>query len=146
MKSVVLSLDLINPYKILHDYEDINCDLSKSGGQSVFIGYMRSSSNGNNDILSMKLDYYPEMTEKYLLKLREKAIKSHNLHNVFIVHRVGEVKPKECLVVVACWSEHRKEAIAAVKFILEDLKHNAPLWKKELFSNQTSKWVEKNIK
>ena len=60
MKSVVLSLELIKPYKILHDYENINCDLSKSGGQSVFIGYMRSSSNGNNDILSMKLDYYPE--------------------------------------------------------------------------------------
>ena len=144
MKPVILSPELIKPYSLIHDYEKLYCDLSISGSQSIFIGYMRSSGNGNNNIISMNLDFYSKMTEKYLIQLREKVIKSHNLHNSLIAHRVGEVKPKDCLVVVACWSKHRKESVTAVKYILEDLKHNAPLWKKEFFSNQTSKWVEKN--
>jgi len=104
---------------------------------------MRSSGNDNN-IVSMNLDFYPDMTEKYLVQLREKVMESYNLHNSLIVHRVGNVKPKDCLVVIACWSKHRKESVTAVKYILEDLKHNAPLWKKEFFSNLTSKWVEEN--
>ena len=47
-------------------------------------------------------------------------------------------------MVVCCWSMHRKESIEAVKIVLEDLKHNAPLWKKEHFNDKTSEWVEKN--
>ena len=143
MKSVILSAELIKPYSLIHNYEKLYCDLSLSGAQSIFIGYMRSSGNDNN-IVSMNLDFYPDMTEKYLVQLREKVMESYNLHNSLIVHRVGNVKPKDCLVVIACWSKHRKESVTAVKYILEDLKHNAPLWKKEFFSNLTSKWVEEN--
>ena len=54
------------------------------------------------------------------------------------------VFPGDCIVVVACWATHRKESIAAVEIILEDLKHNAPLWKKEYFDDKSSKWVEEN--
>jgi len=54
------------------------------------------------------------------------------------------VVPGECLVIVACWSKHRKESNKAVSDILEDLKHNAPLWKKEFYSDNSFKWVEEN--
>ena len=48
------------------------------------------------------------------------------------------------LVVIACWAKHRKQSIGAVEYILEELKHNAPLWKKEFYKDNTSRWVENN--
>ena len=144
MNLIILSSNKIRPYKLINDYENKNCDLSIAGAQSMFIGYMRKSNIERSDVTSMRLEYYPEMTQKYLEDLSYKIKKEYNLKNVLIVHRVGEVLPRDCLVVVACWSKHRNESIEAVKLILEDLKHNAPLWKKEYFSDKTSKWVEKN--
>ena len=144
MDSVILTSKLIEPYKLIEDYQDENCNLKYSGGQSIFIGYMRETNQSRSDIISMKLDHYPEMTKKYLLKLTENIKNNYNLHNTLIAHRVGEVFPDNCLVVVACWSTHRKDSIDAVKNILEDLKHNAPLWKKEFFIDKSSEWVEKN--
>tara|TARA_B100001758_G_C18405844_1_gene612003 strand:+ start:2494 stop:2931 length:438 start_codon:yes stop_codon:yes gene_type:complete len=144
MNSVLLKKDTIYPYKVIEDYQNKNCNLDKSGGESIFIGYMRKSSEQENDIISMKLDYYPDMTEKYLINLQNNVNKKYNLHNSLIVHRVGNVYPGECLVIVACWSKHRKQCLDAVQFILEDLKYRAPLWKKESFQDGSSIWVEKN--
>ena len=144
MNSVILTHDRLEPYVMLSDYEKLHCDLALSGGQNIFIGYMRKTNSMRSDVASMSLDYYPEMTEKYLNSLRESVINTFKLHEVFIAHRVGNVFPEQCLVIVACWSKHRKESIGAVKHILEDLKHNAPFWKKEYFSDDKSAWVEKN--
>ena len=144
MNSVILTHDLLEPYVMLSDYEKLYCDLALSGGQNIFIGYMRKTNSMRSDVASMSLDYYPKMTEKYLNSLRESVINTFKLHEVFIAHRVGNVFPEQCLVIVACWSKHRKESIGAVKHILEDLKHNAPFWKKEYFLDDKSAWVEKN--
>ena len=144
MNLVILSTEFIEPYKLLEKFQHSNCDLSISGAQSVFIGYMRETNHNRKDIVSMKLDYYPEMTKKYLEDLSDSIKKEYKLHNVLIAHRVGKVFPNDCLVIVACWSKHRKTSIDAVKIILEDLKHKAPLWKKEYFSDETSLWVESN--
>ena len=95
---------------------------------------MRNTNNERDDIISMSLDFYPNMTNGYLKNLSKNSIQKYKLDNVLIVHRVGDVVPGECLVIVACWSKHRKESNKAVSDILEDLKHNAPLWKKKSFT------------
>ncbi len=60
-----------------------------------------------------------------------------------ILHRVGEILPSDSIVVVAAWSAHRKEAFEASRFMIEDLKHSAPFWKKEKNVDGT-RWVENN--
>ena len=144
MDTVILSSKKINSYELISNYEGNNCDLTISGGQSIFIGYMRKTNSCRNDITSMILEFYPKMTQKYLENLCNKVKHDFCIDNILIAHRVGEVFPEDCLVIIACWSKHRKECTQAVKIILEDLKHNAPLWKKEFYSNQDSNWVEKN--
>ena len=81
MDSVILTSKLIEPYKLIEDYQDENCNLKYSGGQSIFIGYMRETNQSRSDIISMKLDHYPEMTKKYLLKLTENIKNNYNLTN-----------------------------------------------------------------
>jgi len=144
MNTAILCEKNFNPYKIISDFELKNSLLGLSGAQSIFIGYMRKTNQFRDDIISMTLDFYPNMTQRYLENLSKNSIVKYNLDNVLIVHRVGDVSPGDCLVIVACWSKHRKESNNAVSDILEDLKHNAPLWKKEFYSDTSSKWVNAN--
>ena len=144
MESTILYSKKINPYDLIRDYELKHCNLSLSGAQNIFIGYMRKTNNIRDDINSMTLEFYPEMTEPYLKSLKNNAKEKYNLDNVLLAHRVGEVGLRECLVVISCWAKHRNQCIDAVKYILEDLKHNAPLWKKEFYEDNSAEWVEKN--
>ena len=68
MSSVTLFSKKVDPYKLISNYEINNCDLELSGGQSIFIGYMRKTNEFRDDIKSMTLEYYPKMTEYYLEK------------------------------------------------------------------------------
>jgi molybdopterin synthase catalytic subunit len=81
------------------------------------------------------------MTEKSLLEIENKAREKWNIEDVFIVHRVGELKLHDPIVGVLVLSAHRKDAFEACAFIMDYLKTEAPFWKKETTKNN-SKWVE----
>ena len=70
MESIILYSKKINPYDLIRDYELKHCNLSLSGAQNIFIGYMRKTNNIRDDINSMTLEFYPEMTEPYLKSLK----------------------------------------------------------------------------
>ncbi len=60
------------------------------------------------------------------------------------MHRAGKILPAEPIVLVTVWSSHRVDAFEACRFIMEDLKHKAPFWKKETLKEGSSRWVEEN--
>ena len=112
------------------------------GGTSVFVGTMREF-NDDRSVQGMSLEHYSGMTEKHLEKICQEAIDRWQLVDAMIVHRVGDILPDDPIVLVAAWSAHRKEAFEASRFMIEDLKHSAPFWKKEKTTNGHH-WVEKN--
>ena len=63
--------------------------------------------------------------------------------DAFVIHRVGDIKPDEAIVLVVVWSEHRAMAFDACRFIINDLKHRAPFWKRER-NVENERWVEGN--
>ena len=73
MESTILYSKKINPYDLIRDYELKHCNLSLSGAQNIFIGYMRKTNNIRDDINSMTLEFYPGMTEPYLKSLKNNA-------------------------------------------------------------------------
>jgi molybdopterin synthase catalytic subunit len=91
----------------------------------------------------MVLEHYPGMTEKHLEKICEQARTRWELNDSLIVHRVGELHPGDPIVLVAVWSAHRKAAFEASRWLMEELKTQAPFWKKEQLAD-ASRWVEKN--
>ncbi len=110
------------------------------GASSVFLGTVRDF-NDDEIVESLFLEHYPDMTEKYLSKIVEDAIKKHKIFDGLVIHRVGELKPTDPIVIVATWSEHRDNAFNATREIMESLKSEAPFWKKE--SNEKGfKWVQ----
>lgn len=115
--------------------------LPSTGGSSCFVGTTR---NSFNDIPVQTLFYeaYEPMALKELLKLCEFIRKTFNVGNICIMHRLGEVPVKEASVIIAISAVHRAEAIKATELGINELKARVPIWKKEIYSNETSSWKE----
>ena len=114
--------------------------LTSVGAVCSFIGYVRDLNNGK-DVKSIELEVYNEMAIKELSKIKNKALKKWNLNECLIIHRYGKLYVSEKIVLVACFSEHRENGLEACKYIMDYLKKNAPFWKKEFYSEEST-WLE----
>jgi len=109
------------------------------GAIASFIGLVRDLEG--DSLQQMTLEHYPGMTEKALRGIAEKAGQRWKIIDLGIIHRVGALAPADQIVLVSVLSAHRADAFGACEFIMDYLKTDAPLWKKEV-SGQGSKWVE----
>ena len=114
-------------------------DRSDVGAIASFIGLVRDLPQ--NRLQKMTLEHYPGMTEKALGKIVETAQQRWEILDAAIIHRVGDLKPTDQIVLVSVVSAHRKAAFAACEFIMDYLKTDAPFWKKET-DEQGESWVE----
>jgi molybdopterin synthase catalytic subunit len=125
------------------DIAEVNRQLcagrSDIGAIASFIGLVRDLPQ--NHLHKMTLEHYPGMTEKSLAKIVETAQKRWEILDCAIIHRVGDLKPADQIVLVSVVSAHRKAAFAACEFIMDYLKTDAPFWKKET-GEQGESWVE----
>lgn len=112
------------------------------GATAVFIGTMRDFNEGD-DVRHMRLECYPGMTERHLDRIAAQAAQRWPIDDCLILHRIGDLAPGDPIVLVAAWSAHRAAALDACRFLIEDLKHRAPFWKKEVLPAGT-RWVERN--
>ena len=113
------------------------------GATAIFLGTMRDFNEGD-DIRNMTLEHYPGMTEKHLEAIIDEARSRFDIDEALIIHRVGPIHPAETIVLTAVWSAHRKAAFDANRYLMEELKHRAPFWKKETLNDGSTRWVEQN--
>ncbi len=133
-----------DPWQELHAHQaSLKAKPGKYGATSVFVGTMRDI-NESDTVQSMYLEHYPEMTARYLKKIAEQALQEWDILDVMILHRVGHIEPDDSIVLIATWSAHRDDAFKASRFIIEELKHRAPFWKKETLQDNTQRWVTNN--
>ena len=110
------------------------------GALVSFVGTVRDMNDGAR-VSEMELEHYPGMTEQALARIVEQAEARWPLFGARVIHRVGPLKPLEQIVLVACASAHRGEAFEACEFIIDYLKTEAPLWKKEQ-TPDGARWVD----
>ena len=110
---------------------------------NVFVGTMRQHNEGDA-VCSMNLQHYPEMTEPCLREIVKQACAAHDLEEVLLRHRVGDLHPGDDIVLVATWAAHRKAAYDGNRTIMEALKSTAPFWKQEELVDGSKRWVERN--
>lgn len=117
---------------------------SKNIGALVsFVGQVREF-NANDALNTLTLEHYPEMTQKALTAIQNKAALRWDIIDSLIIHRVGTLQPLDQIVLVAVSSAHRSEAFNACAFMMDYLKNQAPFWKKEATS-QGAHWVEAKL-
>ncbi|HXI37974.1 MAG TPA: molybdenum cofactor biosynthesis protein MoaE [Burkholderiales bacterium] len=105
----------------------------KVGAVASFVGQVRE--------VAMTLEHYPGMTENSIKKIVEEANSRWQVMDCTVIHRYGELKPMDQIVLVAVASGHRGDAFAACEFIMDYLKTQAPFWKKEHRADG-ARWVE----
>ena len=110
------------------------------GAVASFIGVARDINDGSA-VATLTLEHYPGMTEAALEDICAQARARWDLLDVLVVHRVGEMKPLDQIVLVVVTSSHRGEAFAACEFVMDYLKTEAPFWKKEV-TPQGTRWVD----
>lgn len=113
------------------------------GAAAVFVGRMRDHHAGRV-VREMWLEHYPGMTERRLAEVALDVARSAPVRALAVVHRVGRVRPGDALVVVAAWSGHRNAAQDAGRALLERVKFEVPLWKRETLADGRSEWVMRN--
>ncbi len=112
----------------------------KIGAVASFIGVCRDANDGEA-VKKMTLEHYPGMTEKAIEKIIFEARRRWDVMDALVIHRIGELKPTDQIVLVVVTGAHRGEAFAACEFIMDYLKTRAPFWKKEE-TPQGARWVE----
>lgn len=110
------------------------------GAVASFIGTVRDV-NEAASVATMTLEHYPGMTEKALTEIVADARARFDILDALVVHRVGELRPADQIVLVVVTSAHRGDAFDACRFIMDYLKTRAPFWKREVTS-AGARWVD----
>ena len=113
---------------------------ARVGAVAAFVGLVRDI-NDAAAVSTLTLEHYPGMTEKALARIVDEAKSRWNVYEALVIHRVGELKPTDQIVLVVVTGAHRGEAFAACEFIMDYLKTRAPFWKKEQ-TPAGERWVE----
>ena len=126
-------------FNVENEIESIKSLYSDIGAVTTFIGYVRDTNN-NKIVKSINLEVYEEMALKELSKIVIKAKKKWSIIDCLIIHRYGNLKVNDKIVLVASFSIHRIDSFDSCNYIMNYLKKDAPFWKKENYINE-SEWL-----
>ena len=115
------------------DVDELRTQLDTTGCGAIvsFIGITRGYDDGE-EVLRLEFDSWQEQLSQTLNDLGNQAINRFSLHSVAMAHRTGSVGPGENIVAIHVASPHRKEAFEGCSWLIDELKRQAPLWKKEV--------------
>ena len=110
-----------------------------SGAAVTFLGKVRDHSQGRK-VLFLEYEAYQDMAEHLIESLVRETRMRWQINGLKVTHRIGKVGLGEIAVLIQVESAHRDEAYQASRFLIESIKHQVPIWKKEYFEDGTSEW------
>ncbi|MGW0559382.1 molybdenum cofactor biosynthesis protein MoaE [Streptomyces sp. NPDC003016] len=110
-----------------------------AGGTALFVGTVRNH-DGGADVDRLGYSCHPSAQDE-LRRVAEKVAADFPVRALAAVHRVGDLEVGDLAVVVAVSCPHRGEAFEACRRLIDDLKHEVPIWKHQTFSDGTEEWV-----
>jgi molybdopterin synthase catalytic subunit len=113
---------------------------ARVGAVASFVGTVRDV-NDAAAVSTLTLEHYPGMTEKALAAIVDDAKARFDILEALVIHRVGELKPTDQIVLVVVTGAHREAAFDACRFLMDYLKTKAPFWKKEV-TPDGARWVD----
>jgi molybdopterin synthase catalytic subunit len=127
-------------FDLTQEYQKLRELSSTVGAVVTFTGLVRDF-EVDSSIDSLSLQHYPGMTETLLQEIVDQADKRWDLIGISIIHRVGELLPRDQIVFVGVASQHRADAFAAAQFLMDYLKTKATFWK-QVSQDGRQYWVE----
>lgn len=133
---LVLLTDTSIPAGLLEPYPD------DAGGVCAFVGTTRADPTDRGSVVALEYEAYRAMAERQLADLALRARERWDIKRLVLVHRVGRVEVGEpsVLIVVAC--PHRAEAFDACRWLIDTLKTDVAIWKRDVLSDGSTRWVD----
>jgi molybdopterin synthase catalytic subunit len=135
MNTFLFSDGAIDPNDLRRQLADPSC-----GGYCTFEGWVRNNNEGH-DVTQLEYEAFVDLAIKEGARIVEEAIKRFGVARAACVHRVGSLAIGDVAVWVGVSAGHRDEAFKACRYIIDEVKHRVPIWKKEHYVNGDSGWV-----
>jgi len=114
------------------------------GGVAAFVGAVRESpavdGQAGRSVVRLEYDAHPTLAAERLRAVVEDAASRWDVLRVVAVHRTGACELGEPTVVVACGAAHRRDALEACRWIIDEVKSTVPIWKREVYADGAA-WV-----
>src|SRR3954471_21371854 len=118
---------------------------ARAGGIALFLGTTRAEKNAQSqDLIALDYEAYTEMALPQLQTLAQASRSQWPIIKQVILHRTGRVELSQPSVLIAVATPHRHEAFAACRFIIDAIKADVAIWKKEIWADGTGTWVQPN--
>jgi len=113
---------------------------AEHGGTASFLGCIRREA-ALREVIAIEYQAYEELTVRELAAIADEATRRFGA-TVAAVHRTGRVEVGEPSVAVACSTPHRPAAFAACRYVIDELKARAPIWKRLIYADGVAEWVD----
>ena len=115
-----------------------------SGSTVIFSGTVRDHSPGRAGVTRLEYEAYEGVVTTKIRDVVEEAMERWPIIKVAAVHRTGVLGLRESAVVVAVSTAHRADGFPTCRYIIDELKHRVPIWKKEHWDGG-SEWVREDL-
>ena len=111
------------------------------GAVATFLGIVRQH-NKDREVIQLHYQSYKTLAVKEGNKILGEAKEQFNIVNALCVHRVGDLNIGETAVWVGVNASHRDAAFNACRYVIDEIKTRVPIWKKEIYVDGDSGWLE----
>lgn len=108
--------------------------IESSGALLAFQGVVRPYED-ERPLAGLQYTHYEPMATQQLQRLANRAVQTHELEHIQIIHSIGFVAANQASLYITIASKHRKAALLAMDGMLDDLKRDVPIWKTPIFSD-----------
>jgi molybdopterin synthase catalytic subunit len=115
---------------------------SKAGAYCSYEGWLRDHNEGKA-VVALHYTGYAELAPAIAAQILNEAKEKFEVEAA-IVHRIGELAVGDIAVWVGVTAHHRGDTFLACRYIIDNVKHRLPIWKKELYTDGSQTWIESN--
>jgi molybdopterin synthase catalytic subunit len=112
----------------------------RAGAVALFVGTVREHDEGREGVTTLDYSAHPDALDR-LSELAASVASGQQVHGVYAVHRTGALAVGDLAVVCAVSAEHRAEAFEACRRLIEELKAQVPIWKRQEYTDGDHSWV-----
>ncbi len=112
------------------------------GAHAIFLGQVRADKLENSRVAAIEYSAYDQMADEAVHQIREQAFANEDISCLHIYHSIGLVKSGEISLFVFVSSAHRKASLRVMENVVERIKAEVPIWKKEISSDEEAHWVD----
>ncbi|MGB0334577.1 MAG: molybdenum cofactor biosynthesis protein MoaE [Opitutales bacterium] len=116
---------------------------SSAGAYNSYEGWVRDYNEGK-PVQELHYSGYAELAPSVAQAILDESKAKFHIEDAAIFHRVGNLGVGEIAVWVGVTAHHRGDTFLACRYIIDNVKHRLPIWKKEVYRDGTEAWIENN--